>query len=78
MPVANRVETVHSALSLVLAGEGMAIVPACARLGCRPASCSGPSLTPTMPWTSRLAGGGFSQSAGAEFPQCAEKAIRQA
>jgi DNA-binding transcriptional LysR family regulator len=34
MPVANRVETVHSALSLVLAGEGMAILPACAQLGC--------------------------------------------
>ena len=32
--VANRVETVHSALSLVLAGEGMAILPACAQLGC--------------------------------------------
>jgi DNA-binding transcriptional LysR family regulator len=34
MPVANRVETVHSALSMVLAGEGLAIVPACAELGC--------------------------------------------
>ena len=34
MPVANRVETVHSALSMVLAGEGMAILPACAELGC--------------------------------------------
>jgi DNA-binding transcriptional LysR family regulator len=34
MPVANRVETAHSALSLVLAGEGMAILPACAQLGC--------------------------------------------
>jgi DNA-binding transcriptional LysR family regulator len=33
MPVAGRVETVHSALSLVLAGEGLAIVPACAKLG---------------------------------------------
>jgi DNA-binding transcriptional LysR family regulator len=34
MPVANRVETVHSALSMVLAGEGLAILPACAELGC--------------------------------------------
>jgi DNA-binding transcriptional LysR family regulator len=34
MPVANRVETAHSALSLVLAGEGMAILPACAQFGC--------------------------------------------
>jgi DNA-binding transcriptional LysR family regulator len=29
-----RVETVHSALSMVLAGEGLAILPACAELGC--------------------------------------------
>jgi DNA-binding transcriptional LysR family regulator len=34
MPIASRVETVHSALSMVLAGEGLAIVPACAELGC--------------------------------------------
>ena len=33
MPVSSRVETVHSAMSLVLAGEGLAIVPACAALG---------------------------------------------
>ncbi|MDP9912513.1 DNA-binding transcriptional LysR family regulator [Variovorax boronicumulans] len=30
---AHRVETVHSALALVLAGEGYAIVPACAAVG---------------------------------------------
>lgn len=36
MPVVSRVETVHSALSLVLAGEGLAILPACARLGAPP------------------------------------------
>ena len=29
MPVAHRVETVHAALALVLAGEGLAILPAC-------------------------------------------------
>jgi DNA-binding transcriptional LysR family regulator len=34
MPVVSRVETVHSALSLVLAGEGLAILPACAELEC--------------------------------------------
>jgi len=33
MPVAGRVETAHSAISLVLAGEGLAILPACAELG---------------------------------------------
>ena len=33
MPVVSRVETVHSAMSLVLAGEGFAILPACAKLG---------------------------------------------
>lgn len=32
MPIASRVETVYSALSLVLAGEGVAILPACAQL----------------------------------------------
>jgi DNA-binding transcriptional LysR family regulator len=33
MPIASRVQTVHSAMSLVLAGEGLAILPACAQLG---------------------------------------------
>jgi DNA-binding transcriptional LysR family regulator len=33
MPVGGRVETAHSAISLVLAGEGYAILPACAELG---------------------------------------------
>lgn len=33
MPVAHRVETVHAALALVLAEEGVAFVPDCARLG---------------------------------------------
>ncbi|HNU11255.1 MAG TPA: LysR family substrate-binding domain-containing protein, partial [Rubrivivax sp.] len=32
----HRVETVHSALALVLAGEGYAIVPACAAVGSPP------------------------------------------
>lgn len=32
----HRVETVHSALALVLAGEGYAIVPACAAIGSPP------------------------------------------
>jgi DNA-binding transcriptional LysR family regulator len=34
--IAHRVETVHSALALVLAGEGYAIVPACAAAGSPP------------------------------------------
>lgn len=34
--VMQRVETVHSALALVLAGEGFSIVPACAALGSPP------------------------------------------
>jgi hypothetical protein len=33
MPVVGGVETVHSAISLVLAGEGLAILPACVELG---------------------------------------------
>ncbi|SEF28160.1 LysR substrate-binding domain-containing protein [Variovorax sp. NFACC27] len=33
MPVAQRVETMVSALALVLAGRGVAILPACARIG---------------------------------------------
>ena len=33
MQVVERVETVHAALALVLAGEGLAIVPACAAAG---------------------------------------------
>lgn len=34
--IVHRVETVHSALALVLAGEGYAIVPACAAVGSPP------------------------------------------
>lgn len=33
MQIVARVETVHAALALVLAGEGYAIVPACAAVG---------------------------------------------
>jgi DNA-binding transcriptional LysR family regulator len=33
MPIAQRVETMMSALALVLAGKGVAILPACARIG---------------------------------------------
>jgi DNA-binding transcriptional LysR family regulator len=36
MQVVERVETVHAALALVLAGEGYAIVPACAAVGAPP------------------------------------------
>lgn len=34
--IVQRVETVHSALALVLAGEGFAVVPACAAVGAPP------------------------------------------
>ena len=34
--VVERVETVHAALALVLAGEGCAVVPACAAAGLPP------------------------------------------
>ncbi|HSH91769.1 MAG TPA: LysR family transcriptional regulator [Ramlibacter sp.] len=34
--IVQRVETVHSALALVLAGEGLAILPACAAVGSPP------------------------------------------
>jgi len=44
MPVANRVETVHSALSLVLAGEAWRSFPPAPSSAARPASCSGPFL----------------------------------
>jgi DNA-binding transcriptional LysR family regulator len=36
MPVVQRVETAMSALALVLADKGCAILPACAQLGCPP------------------------------------------
>jgi DNA-binding transcriptional LysR family regulator len=36
MQIVQRVETVHSALALVLAGEGFAIVPLCATVGSPP------------------------------------------
>ena len=36
MQVVERVETVHAALALVLAGEGYAVVPACAAVGLPP------------------------------------------
>ena len=36
MHVVERVETVHAAMALVLAGEGYALLPACAAAGCPP------------------------------------------
>jgi DNA-binding transcriptional LysR family regulator len=36
MQIVDRVQTVHAALALVLAGEGHAIVPACAAIGAPP------------------------------------------
>jgi DNA-binding transcriptional LysR family regulator len=44
MQVVHRVETVHSALALVMAGEGVAILPACAALGSPPGLAFKPLL----------------------------------
>lgn len=44
MQIAHRVETVHSALALVMAGEGLAILPACAALGSPPGLAFRPLL----------------------------------
>ncbi|MHC2580107.1 DNA-binding transcriptional LysR family regulator [Bradyrhizobium diazoefficiens] len=76
MPIASRVETVHSAMSLVLAGEGLAILPACAQLGAprgivfRPLRDATDSLDIAVCWRrdsqSPLIG---------TFIKCAEKAV---
>ncbi|MGX1170432.1 DNA-binding transcriptional LysR family regulator [Bradyrhizobium sp. USDA 372] len=76
MPIASRVETVHSAMSLVLAGEGLAILPACAQLGAprgvvfRPLRDVDDSLDVAVCWRrdsqSPLIG---------TFLKCAEKAV---
>jgi DNA-binding transcriptional LysR family regulator len=76
MPIASRVETVHSAMSLVLAGEGLAILPACAQLGAprgivfRPLRDATDSLDIAVCWRrdshSPLIG---------PFIKCAEKAV---
>jgi DNA-binding transcriptional LysR family regulator len=47
MQVSHRVETVHSALALVMAGEGFAILPACAALGSPPGLVFKPLLDVT-------------------------------
>ena len=47
MQITHRVETVHSALALVMAGEGFAIVPACAALGSPPGLAFRPLLDVT-------------------------------
>jgi DNA-binding transcriptional LysR family regulator len=79
MPVANRVETVHSALSLVLAGEGMAIVPACAQLGCptgvvfRPFLDADDAIEVAVCWRRDSL-----NPLVRNFLKCAEKVIRQA
>jgi len=44
MQIVHRVETVHSALALVMAGEGVAILPACAALGSPPGLAFKPLL----------------------------------
>jgi DNA-binding transcriptional LysR family regulator len=76
MPIASRVETVHSAMSLVLAGEGLAILPACAKLGApqgivfRPLQDAADSLDIAVCWRRD------SQSPLIKtFLKCAEKAV---
>jgi DNA-binding transcriptional LysR family regulator len=44
MQIAHRVQTVHSALALVMSGEGLAILPACAALGSPPGLAFKPLL----------------------------------
>jgi DNA-binding transcriptional LysR family regulator len=79
MTVANRVETVHSALSLVLAGEGMAILPACAQLGCptgvvfRPFLDADDAIDVAVCWRRDSL-----NPLVRNFLKCAEKVIRQA
>lgn len=79
MPVANRVETVHSALSMVLAGEGLAILPACAELGCptgvvfRPFLDADDAIDVAVCWRRDSL-----NPLVRNFLKCAEKVIRQA
>ena len=78
MPVANRVETVHSALSMVLAGEGLAILPACAELGCptgvvfRPFLDADDAIDVAVCWRRDSL-----NPLVRNFLKCAEKVIRQ-
>jgi DNA-binding transcriptional LysR family regulator len=73
MPVTNRVETVHSALSLVLAGEGMAILPACAQLVFRPFLDADDAIDVAVCWRRDSL-----NPLVRNFLKCAEKVIRQA
>lgn len=79
MPVVSRVETVHSALSLVLAGEGMAILPACAQLGSptgvvfRPFVDADDSIDVAVCWRRDSL-----NPLVRNFLKCAERVIRQA
>lgn len=59
MPIASRVETVHSAMSLVLAGEGSPSCRPAHSSARRAASRSGRCATPPTRSTSRSAGGGI-------------------
>jgi DNA-binding transcriptional LysR family regulator len=76
MPIASRVETVHSAMSLVLAGEGFAIVPGCAKLGAprgivfRPLRDATDSLDIAVCWRRDSQSPLISR-----FLKCAEKAV---
>jgi DNA-binding transcriptional LysR family regulator len=78
MPVVSRVETVHSALNLVLAGEGLAILPACAEIGCptgvvfRPFLDADDALDVAVCWRRDSL-----NPLVRNFLTCAEKVIRQ-
>lgn len=60
MPISHRVETVTTAMALALAGEGCALLPACARFGSprelvfRPLADGGASLDVAVCWRSDL------------------------
>ena len=76
MPIASRVETVHSAMSLVLAGEGFAILPACAKLGAprgivfRPLRDAANSIDIAVCWRRE-----FAEPADPPLLKCAEKVV---
>jgi DNA-binding transcriptional LysR family regulator len=79
MTVANRVETIHSALSFALAGEGMAILPTCAQLGCptgvvfRAFADADDAIDVAVCWRKDAL-----NPLVRNFLKCAEKVIRQA
>ncbi|CAN5426668.1 LysR substrate-binding domain-containing protein [soil metagenome] len=78
MRIVHRVETVHSAVSLVLAGEGLAIVPECVKVTApkgvvfRPFADADDAIEVAVCWR-RDSANVLLRS----FLECAEKALRQ-